>query len=86
MNVYLLLLEIRYFFPFTLSGKTLRVVYRREGRVVFERMILDKSKDGRQTSSEVKSGRSGLVLGWLTTFKQKNLTIFYILTKSCFSH
>ena len=36
-----------------------------------------KNSDGRQTpdkpSSDVKPGRAGLVLGWVTTFKQKPL-------------
>ena len=39
----------------------------------------------RQTSSDVKPGRAGLVLGRVTTFKP-NRIIFYILSKSCFSH
>ena len=35
----------------------------------------DSSREERQetTSSEVKPGRAGLVLGWVTTFKQKLL-------------
>ena len=37
------------------KGKTLRVENRRVERVVFERRILAKNNDGRQTSSEVKS-------------------------------
>ena len=41
------------------KGKTLRVENRREGRVVFERRILAKNNDGRQSSSEVKLGRAG---------------------------
>ena len=50
------------------KGKTLRVENRRE---VFERRILAKNNDGRQTSSDVKPGRERLILGWVTTFKQK---------------
>ena len=42
-----------------------------EGRVVFERRILDDKKDGRQTSSEVKPGRAGLVLGWVTSLQRE---------------
>ena len=34
---------------------------------------LAKNSDGRQTSAEVKPGWAGLVLGWVTTFKQKLL-------------
>ena len=41
--------------------------------MVFERRILAKNNDGRQTSSEVKPGQAGLVLGWVLTFKQKPL-------------
>ena len=41
----------------------MRVENGREGRVVFERRILAKNNDGRQTNSEVKPGRAGLVLG-----------------------
>ena len=46
--------------------------------------ILAKNNDGRQTSSEVKPGRAGLVLGWVTTFKQKLCcagVIFFILSQ-----
>ena len=41
--------------------------------VIQKKGILAKNSDGRQTSSEVKPGRVGLVLGWVTTFKQKLL-------------
>ena len=54
--------------------------------MVFERRILAKNNNGRQTRSEVKPGWVGLVhvLGWVITFKQKasccaDLTIFFIL-------
>ena len=44
----------------------------------------------RQTSSEVKPSRAGLVLGWLTTFKQKPLCPFcyflYCKSNFFFSH
>ena len=36
-------------------------------------MAVLERKGFRQTSSEVKPGRVGLVLGWVTTFKQKPL-------------
>ena len=39
--------------------------------MVFERRILDDKKDGRQTSSEVKPGRAGLVLGWVTSLQRE---------------
>ena len=42
-------------------------------KVIEKKGILAKSSDGRQTSSEVKPGRAGLVLGWVTTFQQKLL-------------
>ena len=59
------------------KGKTLRVENRREGREVFERRILAKNNDGRQTSSDVKPGRERLILGWVPTFKQKPLYRYY---------
>ena len=34
--------------------------------VVFERRILPKNNDRRQTSSEVKPGQVELVLGWVS--------------------
>ena len=49
--------------------------------MVFERRILAKNNDGRQTSSEVKPGREGLVLGWVPT-RCTDLIISYILSKS----
>ena len=41
--------------------------------VIEKKRILAKNSNGRQTSSEVMPGRVGLVLGWVTTFKQKLL-------------
>ena len=38
--------------------------------MVLGRRTLAKNNDGGQTSSEVKPGCAGLVLGWVTTFKQ----------------
>ena len=37
------------------------------------RGVLVQNSDGRQTGSEVNPGREVLVLGWVTTFKQKPL-------------
>ena len=53
--------------------------------MVFKRRILAKNNDRRQTSSEVKSGLAGLVLGWMPS-RCTDLIIFYILSKSFFSH
>ena len=39
--------------------------------VIKKRGTLAKNSDGRQTNSEVKPCRAGLVLGWVTTFKHK---------------
>ena len=36
--------------------------------MVFERRIFAKISDGRQTSSDFKPNRTGLALGWVTTF------------------
>ena len=36
-------------------------------------ILLAKNYDERQTSSEVKAGPAGLVLGWVTSFEQKPL-------------
>ena len=45
--------------------------------------ILAKNSDWRQTSSEVLPGRAGLVLGWLTTFRQKPCCAgFFLRSKS----
>ena len=41
--------------------------------MVFEGRIFFKNNDGRQTGSDVKPGRVGLLLGWVTTFRQKPL-------------
>ena len=71
-HVFLLLLEIWCIRSNSRSdgeGKALRVENRREERLVLERRILAKNNDGRQTRSEVKHGRVGLVLEWVTTFK-----------------
>ena len=49
--------------------------------MAFERRILAKNSDRRQTSSDVKPGRVGLVIGWVTTFKQKLCCADLILAK-----
>ena len=58
----------------------MRVENRREGRVVFERRILAKNNDRRQTSSKVKA-----LLGWVSIWMADHLQTEVVVLNTIFA-